>query len=210
MIIIEDSRQKAGKHNNKRAYFKLRGHTVYTACLPFGDYVCADSFPPELVDKIIELSKQYEHNEEKVSVKLLQEVKQEISQIKDIVLIDTKKDLQEVILNLTKQHARFCRECDGAKLHGARLIVLVENKDGITQIDDLYGWYNYRLKKNPKATKGATLVKMIKAMECNHGVVFMFCNPKISGNRIETIFENEKKHIYPQTSEEQVKKHFAI
>ena len=210
MIIIEDSRQKVGKHYNKREYFKLRGHTVYTACLPFGDYVCADNFPAELLAKIVELSKAYETGEDKVPPKLLKEVKAEIAEMSDIVLIDTKKDLQEVISNLTKQHDRFCRECDGARAHGARLVILVENKDGVTQTQDLYGWYNYRLKKNPRATKGSTLAKMVTGMEYNHDVVFIFCNPKLTGKRIEEVFINAKNGIYPQRASERPKKRFEI
>lgn len=210
MIIIEDSRQKQGKHNNKRMYFKAKGHTVYTACLPWGDYVCADDFSTDLLSKIQQLSNFYETDEEKVPPKLLQEVKNEISQIKDTVFVDTKKDLQEVISNLTKQHARFCRECDGAKVHGARLIVLVENKDGILNTQDLYGWYNYRLKKNPRATKGATLAKMITAMEYNHGVVFTYCNPRITGKQIERIFEEAKQGTYPMQATERKKEKIKI
>ena len=105
--------------------------------------------------------------------------------IKDLsVVIDTKKDIQEIIGNVTKQHARFIAECDLAKENDIQLIVLIENEDGVTQISDLYRWYNMRLRFSPKATTGATLAKILHGIELRHGVRFEFCHPLEAGARI--------------------------
>ena len=105
--------------------------------------------------------------------------------IKDLsVVIDTKKDIQEIIGNVTKQHARFIAECDLAKENDIQLIVLIENEDGVTQISDLYRWYNMRLRFSPKATTGATLAKILHGIELRHGVHFEFCHPLEAGARI--------------------------
>ena len=105
--------------------------------------------------------------------------------IKDMsVVIDTKKDIQEIIGNVTKQHARFVAECELAKENDIKLIVLIENEDGVMQVSDLYKWYNPRLRFSPKATKGDTLAKILHGMEIRHGVRFEFCHPWEAGARI--------------------------
>lgn len=82
------------------------------------------------------------------------------------IAIDTKKDIQELIGDLTKDHERFKRELQLAKKCGAKLIILIEDEK-VTCINDLYTWYNWRLKKSPKATKGSTLAKMLYTIENN-------------------------------------------
>lgn len=38
MKLIEDTRQQAGKHENKHTFFKEHGHEVFRSKLAFGDY----------------------------------------------------------------------------------------------------------------------------------------------------------------------------
>ena len=38
MVILEDTRQQAAKHENKHSYFASEGITVIRSKLPFGDY----------------------------------------------------------------------------------------------------------------------------------------------------------------------------
>ncbi|NMA06532.1 MAG: hypothetical protein GX928_02285 [Ruminococcaceae bacterium] len=71
-----------------------------------------------------------------------------------------------------------------AQENGIQLIVLIENKDKVRNLEDLSKWYNWRLKKSPKATTGKTLAKILKSMECRHGVQFEFCHPEESGEKI--------------------------
>lgn len=103
------------------------------------------------------------------------------------VVIDTKKDIQEIIQNVTKDHKRFVAECELAKESGIQLIILIENKDNVEKKEDLFKWYNWRLKKSPKATTGKTLYKILNTMEEEYKVLFQFCTPEKSPEIIEEI-----------------------
>lgn len=113
------------------------------------------------------------------------------------VIIDTKASIQEIIGNVTKDHERFRKECDFAKENGIKLIVLIED-DKVTCANDLFGWYNARLKKSPKAITGKTLAKILMSLEKRHGVKFEFCHKQEAGRRIIEILggnENEQRNI---------------
>jgi hypothetical protein len=109
-------------------------------------------------------------------------------------VIDTKKDIQEIIGNVTKQHARFASECTLANSNGIQLIILIEDEK-VTCIDDLNGWYNYRLKRSPKATTGKTLAKILHTMEDIYGVKFLFCKRSESGKRVVELL-TDKSWMY--------------
>lgn len=115
--------------------------------------------------------------------------------IKDLsVIVDTKKDIQEIISNVTKQHARFVAECDLAKESDIKLIILIENEDNIEKIEDLYTWYNKRLRFSPKATTGRTLAKILHGIQLRHGVQFEFCHPLEAGARIVELLPKEENN----------------
>lgn len=102
------------------------------------------------------------------------------------IAIDTKKDIQELIIDVTKDHERFKRELQLAKKCGAKLIILIEDEK-VTCINDLYTWYNWRLKKSPKATKGSTLAKMLYTIENNtedYNCQFIFVKKSECGAKI--------------------------
>ena len=102
------------------------------------------------------------------------------------IAIDTKKDIQELIIDVTKDHERFKRELQLAKKCGAKLIILIEDEK-VTCINDLYTWYNWRLKKSPKATKGSTLAKMLYTIEHNtedYNCQFLFVKKAECGAKI--------------------------
>ena len=102
------------------------------------------------------------------------------------IAIDTKKDIQELIIDVTKDHERFKRELQLAKKCGAKLIILIEDEK-VTCINDLYTWYNWRLKKSPKATKGSTLAKMLYTIEHNtedYNCQFIFTKKSECGAKI--------------------------
>lgn len=100
------------------------------------------------------------------------------------VIVDTKANIQEVIGNVTAQHKRFIAECDLARESDIQLIILIENEDGITKIQDLYRWWNPRLRFSKNATSGKTLAKILQGIEMNHGVKFEFCRPEEAGKRV--------------------------
>lgn len=108
------------------------------------------------------------------------------------VIVDTKKDIQELIGNVTKGHKRFIAECDLAAQSDIKLIILVENSDGVRCINDLYKWYNKRLAWSKKATTGVTLAKILTGIEYRHGVSFEFCAPEEAGGKIIELLGGEK------------------
>ena len=99
------------------------------------------------------------------------------------ICIDTKKDLQEVCGNLAQQHERFQAECVRAQEAGIKLIILVQEPN-VTQLADVPGWYNWRLKKNPKALNGLKLFKIMHTMIEKYGVEWQFCKKSDCGKRI--------------------------
>ncbi len=121
--------------------------------------------------------------------------------------IDTKRSIDEIAQNINgKQHDRFKRECQRAASAGYRLIILVENYDGINSLDDLKAWTNthcgycVHFKKkacNPrdngekcrkhgtrKPIQGERLARAMSTMSERYGVRFEFCNPNESARRI--------------------------
>jgi ERCC4-type nuclease len=100
-----------------------------------------------------------------------------------MVVIDRKKDLQEVAGNVCQQHDRFVRELKLAKELGYRMIVLVEEPN-IKTVNDVFGWYNWRKKTNPKAISGRTLAKIMLTMSQKYGVEWMFTTKGDCGKKI--------------------------
>ena len=116
------------------------------------------------------------------------------------VTVDTKQHMDELAANLTRDHARFARECDRAKNRGFRLVVLVE------EAIDPWEWTNSRCRKCPvrvrlcchprqrgeacgrygtaKPAQGNVLAKTIKTMTKDHGAIFDFCARSDTGRRI--------------------------
>lgn len=203
MILIEDKAQQSGKHLEKNLFWKGIGIEVIQAPLPVGDYIVSN---------------------DKVSDMLLRKQKRGID-VKKMdflgtydVCVDTKKDLQELIGNVCgKQHARFRDECILAKNNGVKLYILVENKDGVCTIDDLYSWTNPRSKiqkwittpsgerrkvlKYPSATSGETLAKALRTMQEKYGVEFQFCSPDKAGAMVLKLLGTEVRMIGRQTKQ---------
>lgn len=167
-ILLEDTRNKPGKHTLKNKYFESQGVEVIRNKLLVGDY----SLPTD-----------------------------------QSICIDSKQTIQELYSNVIQDHERFRRECDLAVKSGIKLIVLVENKDGIRKIDDLKDWHNprmmywFRRRKQAEKqgrpftmkppVKNITLVKILHTMEKEHGVTFEFTTPEESGKRILEILGGE-------------------
>jgi len=148
MIIIHDTRDQTGKHNNVTDYLAAQGHTVIRSKMYVGDVALFEN---------------------------------------QLRCIDLKKDLNEVCGNVCQQHDRFQREMLRAKELGIQLVILVEHGRGIRSIDDVEGWVNPRLKKNPRATTGATLAKVMRTMQERYGVRWEFTTKAECGKRIVEI-----------------------
>lgn len=111
------------------------------------------------------------------------------------VCIDTKKDVVELFMDLTKDHIRFRNECIRAQENGIHLIILIEEKlpDG-----GLVNWKSPRYKSNGKTHKFGDPVtradpcimrKAMITMQKKYGVRFCFCDKSLTGAIIEKILE---------------------
>lgn len=100
-----------------------------------------------------------------------------------MVVIDRKKDLQEVAGNVCQQHERFVRELELAKELGYKMIILVEEPN-ITSLPKVCSWYNWRCRKNPKAVNGKTLYKIMSTMAEKYGVEWRFTTKANCGKTI--------------------------
>lgn len=99
------------------------------------------------------------------------------------IIIDRKKDLQEVAGNVCQQHERFVRELELAKELGYKMIILVEEPN-ITSLPKVCSWYNWRRKKNPRAVSGKTLHKIMSTMSEKYDITWEFTTKQNCGKRI--------------------------
>lgn len=107
-----------------------------------------------------------------------------------MLVIDRKKDLQEVAGNVCQQHERFVRELELARELGYKMIILVEEPN-ITALPNVCSWYNWRSKKSPKAINGKTLYKIMKTMRDKYGVEWQFTKKEHCGKRIVELLGGE-------------------
>lgn len=110
------------------------------------------------------------------------------------IYIDTKQDVQELAGNCGREHARFVRELERARVDGSRLYILVEEHESYNERQDMARWVcrtcrmcpEFRAKRcDPNADKcrarrakpmnGATLKKIVDKLEMEHGMRLMFC-----------------------------------
>lgn len=120
-----------------------------------------------------------------------------------LVAVDTKADMAEIAMNISRQHQRFKRECIRAKEAGAILYVLVENPYGYTCINDVRAWRNEHCKycyidgcepwsglgrcprhRSQIPIQGPRLAKAMTTMSERYGVRFEFCAPQEAGKRV--------------------------
>lgn len=130
------------------------------------------------------------------------------------IVIDTKRSMDEICQNLcqTKEHERFRREADNAHENGIRLIVLIENDDGIKTLDDVKTkWSNPRMhryntiakahregkwktvKLPPKPVSNVTMFKIMYSFGKKHHVEWRFCTPEKAGQIISEILKLEEE-----------------
>lgn len=108
------------------------------------------------------------------------------------IVVDTKKNMQEIAANLVGDHSRFRHECVKAKEAGCHLYILVETDwTTINSVDDVHQWYNPRLIYSPKAVTGDRLEKTMKTMQAKYGVRFLFCRPEESAATIIKILNGD-------------------
>lgn len=178
LTIIEDVNNKPGKHELKHRCWEQNGIEVIRQRLPVGDYVLMN-------DKIADVFSRKEKRG--IPVKMM-----DLQGTYDIA-IDSKNSILELAQDICgKQHDRFRDECILAQNNGVKLIILVENEDGITDLRDLHEWVNPRLfirkygrQVYPRATRGVQLMKSCMTMEKKYAPLkFVFCHPQDAGSAI--------------------------
>lgn len=103
--------------------------------------------------------------------------------------VDTKRSLAELAQNIDQQHARFRKECIGARDAGCQLVILVENEHGVRSLSDLFRWResddDFRKRKGAQRRyEGSRLAKACATMTNKYGVIFDFCHPSEAGDRV--------------------------
>lgn len=109
------------------------------------------------------------------------------------LVVDRKKDLQELCGNVCQQHERFRKELVRALYAGIGLIILVEHGPDIQTLEDVYFWDNPRKKDSPKATSGENLYKSLMTIRDKYNVRFEFCTKEETGKRIMELLSNGKE-----------------
>lgn len=240
MILLSDTRQQAGKHDIKETYFRNHGIEIVRTKLYCGDYtlpadqsICIDTKKDiqELIGdiQVKQMSKNdikqrvFEIAEDnRIGFDLAEQIFHAICDDdtdrfaeKDINDICFQNGVPERVISefqnlYVKRHGFFHRGLKRAQSSGIRLIVLVDNREGVKNIDDLFRWVNGRLKiwvnsgqiigyykngkprykkaqKYPNAMTGERLAKACLTMQLKYGVEFQFCTPEEAGERILSI-----------------------
>ena len=97
------------------------------------------------------------------------------------ILIDTKKDIEEIASNLcnSQNHQRILREIQKGKDLGAKQFVFLINGGKIKTIEDLQNWSSPHTK-----VKGSTLLKIMSTMKDKYHVRFIIVPKKNMGEMI--------------------------
>ena len=122
------------------------------------------------------------------------------------LVIDRKKNLQELCGNVCQQHERFRAELKRAQDAGIQIIILCEHGANIKDLTDVYFWDNprsnystikmvdgrpRRVPKNPNAISGEKLFKSLQTISKRYNVRFVFCNKADTGKKIVELLGGE-------------------
>ena len=118
------------------------------------------------------------------------------------LVIDRKKDLQELCGNVCQQHERFKNELVRAIQNGIKIIILCEHGEDIQTMEDVYFWQNPRKHRvvwktvngkrvksvvSEKAVDGYQLYKSLCTIRDRYNVDFVFCQQHETGQKIVEI-----------------------
>lgn len=124
------------------------------------------------------------------------------------LVIDRKKDLQEICGNVCQQHERFKAELLRAKEQGIKLVILCEHGADIKTLEDVYFWQNPRKYQirwktingkrvkdviSAKAVDGNQLYKSLCTIRDRYNVDFVFCQKEETGQKIIDILRDAIK-----------------
>lgn len=118
------------------------------------------------------------------------------------LVIDRKKDLQELCGNVCQQHERFKAEIIRAMQNGIKVVILCEHGPDIKSLEDVYFWQNPRKHRivwktvngqrvktvvSEKAVEGNQLYKSLCTIRDRYNVDFVFCTKEETGRKIVEI-----------------------
>ena len=122
------------------------------------------------------------------------------------LVIDRKKDLQELCGNVCQQHERFKAEIIRAMQNGIKVVILCEHGPDIKSLEDVYFWQNPRKQRivwktvngqrvktvvSEKAVDGNQLYKSLCTIRDRYNVDFVFCAKEETGKKIVEILGND-------------------
>ena len=118
------------------------------------------------------------------------------------LVIDRKKDLNELCGNVCQQHDRFKAELIRAMQQNIKIVILVEHGEDVKSLEDVYFWENPRKHeviwktvngkrvktvRSAKAIDGMQLYKSLCTIRDRYNVDFEFCTKEETGKRIVEI-----------------------
>ena len=118
------------------------------------------------------------------------------------LVIDRKKDLNELCGNVCQQHDRFKAELIRAMQQNIKIVILVEHGEDVKSLEDVYFWENPRKHeviwktvngnrvktvRSAKAIDGPQLLKSLYTIRDRYNVDFEFCTKEETGKRIVEI-----------------------
>lgn len=244
MILLEDSRQQERKHEIKHKWFLEHGIYWNRTALVCGDYqipgngsVAVDTKKDiqELIGDIqFKAMRQSEIRKNLTIIGIREYIPEEsLQDIFNLIVSDdsdrfAEKEISDYCFSngipegalkefqslYVRRHGFFHRGLIRAKNYGVKLYILVDNLDGITDIDSLFQWVNPRRKimmnsgeqigywkngkpkyrkvqKFPNCMMGDQLAKSCITMEKKYGCKFLFCRPEDAAEKIIKILTRE-------------------
>ena len=122
------------------------------------------------------------------------------------LVIDRKKNLQELCGNVCQQHERFKAELIRALQQNIKIVILVEHGEDVKTLEDVWFWENprkheirwrmvngkrVRTVQSEKAVDGSQLYRSLKTIKDRYNVDFVFCAKEQTGQKIGEILNND-------------------
>ena len=189
MILLEDTRQQACKHNIKHKWFESNGIEIRRTKLYCGDYslptdqsICLDSKKDiqELISDIC--GKQHERFRNEL-------IRAQEAGIKLYILVENRGGLISGTKDIYNPTIRTLEDLH--KWKNPRLFIMKPSNEVVGYTKSGSPGYK-RVQKYPSATKGITLQKACYTLQEKYGCKFIFTTPEDSGKRIIELLMNRK------------------
>jgi len=128
------------------------------------------------------------------------------------LVIDRKKDLQELYGNICQQHERFKAELIRAMENNIKIVILCEHGEDVKCLEDVYFFYQEPMERwhfvyqeiaghkvkvkekyMQKEIDGKKMYKTFYTMQERYNVDFVFCTKSETGKKIVEILSNDNR-----------------